>query len=389
MPEPDSTAIGRDESGRDLPGVLSGRRGTDARAEAPLAGATDADLVPEPPPPPSAWRASAAILVGTLLLIVATLVLNDRDAIIRTAIALIGLGALYRGYAALAHRWRGPLAQPALWLCTAWLILIALAAAFADFLPFAESTDPSNTLGQAGFQRPDLFSSHPLGTNKFALDLLGQSILGARVSLLTSLLAVLLSTVVGVVVGVLAGYFRGPVDLTVTIGTDSLLSFPPLILLVALAAIFGVPESVTEAVLTAGLALAVVGIPTMVRLARANAMVFVQREFVLASRSMGATGRRVMFKELLPNVLVPVASYGFIIVAVLIIAEGSLSFLGLGLQQPQPTWGNMIAEADLTVLRNHPHVALVPGIVMFLTVYAFNQVGEWAQGRWGAVDTRS
>jgi len=357
---------------------------------------TSTPSVPARPVQPGAQQTSPTIWRGTLQLVgglaavwAGCSTFSWVDALARAAVVLLGVGIAYRGFAQLARVWRGPSARPALWLCTAWLILVSAAALAADLLPLAESTSPSKTLGQAGYQRPDLFSSHPLGTNRFALDLLGQSIHGARVSLLTALFAVVVSTAIGVVIGVVAGYFRGPVDLVAGVGMDSLLAFPPLILLIALAAVFGVPDSVPDAVLKAGIALAIVGVPTMARLSRANAMVFAQREFVLAGRSMGASGRRIMFRELLPNVLVPVASYAFVIVAVLIIAEGSLSYLGLGLQQPQPTWGNMIAEADLQVLRQHPHVAMVPGAFMFLTVYAFNQVGEHAQQRWGGSDTRS
>ena len=115
---------------------------------------------------------------------------------------------------------------------------------------------------------------------------------------------------------------------------------------------------------------------------------FSQREFVLASRGMGAKDSRIVFRELLPNVLLPLVSYAFIIVAVLIIAEGSLSYLGLGLQQPQPTWGNMIGQADLTGLREDPHIALVPGVFMFLTVFAFNRIGERARGSWDSREVK-
>ena len=129
------------------------------------------------------------------------------------------------------------------------------------------------------------------------------------------------------------------------------------------------------------LALAALGIPTYIRLSRANTLVFVQREFVLAAKSMGARRSRIIFKELVPNVALPLVSYAFIIVAVLIVAEASLSFLGLGIQRPEPTWGNMIAAGQNDFDR-HPHLVFLPGIVMFLTVFSLNRVGEQARQLW-------
>jgi peptide/nickel transport system permease protein len=120
----------------------------------------------------------------------------------------------------------------------------------------------------------------------------------------------------------------------------------------------------------------------MIRLSRANTLVFAQREFVVASRAMGASDQRIIRRDILPNVILPLISFSFIVVAVLIVAEGSLAFLGLGLQQPTPTWGNMIAEADLTTIRQYPFIPLVPGMFMFLTVFSFNRIGERARSMW-------
>ena len=119
----------------------------------------------------------------------------------------------------------------------------------------------------------------------------------------------------------------------------------------------------------------------MARLARANTLTFAQREFVLAARSMGATNRRIIFRELVPNVVRPMLSYGFLIIAVLIVAEASLSFLGVGIQRPTPSWGNMIA-ANQEKFDEDPHLVFVPGAVMFLTVFAINRIGEKARQLW-------
>src|SRR5690606_32338829 len=109
---------------------------------------------------------------------------------------------------------------------------------------------------------------------------------------------------------------------------------------------------------------------SMIRMARANTLSFAQREFVVAAKAMGASAPRVMLRELLPNVLLPLASYAMVMISVLIVAEASLSFLGLGIQAPEPSWGNMIAEGQGDEFKEHPHIVLVPGTVLFLTVYS-------------------
>jgi peptide/nickel transport system permease protein len=354
-----------------------------------LAGKTAADEIIEPPLPEEKVLGTARLLLGVGLVVVGIVVmwlflapLGDTDGIVKVPMVLLGVALILTGlHYAFTAIW-GPRFETGFWLSVAWIVALTFAAVFAAWLPLAEHVDTTKTIAEPGNLRPDLFSEHPLGTNNFSLDLLAQSIYGARVSLLTSVFAVAISMTVGGLIGMFAGYFRGWSDTTIGVISDSLLAFPPLILLVALAAVFGQPDGVTDAIYKAGIALAIVGIPTSIRLARANTLVFAQREFVLASRSMGAKNSRIVLRELMPNVAIPLVSYGFIIIAVLIIAEGSLSFLGLGLQQPEPTWGNMIAEADLTTLRDDPHIALVPGAFMFITVYAFNRIGERARSKW-------
>lgn len=346
--------------------------------------ATEEILAPAP-----RTRGGQRVLVGVLTVVVGIVVtwlslvtFGDAEGIVKVPLCLVGVGAMLGGVHLVCTGIWGTQFETGFWLSVVWVIGLALAATFADLLPLAEHSDTAKTIAEPGKLRPDLFSEHPLGTNNFSLDLLAQSIYGARVSLLTAVFAVVISIIIGGAIGMLAGYFRGWADTGIGVLSDSLLAFPPLILLVALAAVFGIPDSVSDAIFKTGIALAIVSVPTMIRLSRANTLVFAQREFVLASRSMGASNMRIVFRELLPNVILPIISYAFIIVAVLIIAEGSLSFLGLGLRQPEPTWGNMIAQADLTTLRDHPHIALVPGMFMFITVYAFNRIGERARSAW-------
>jgi peptide/nickel transport system permease protein len=324
--------------------------------------------------------------VGPLWLVLA--IMNDIGPVLRILGGLIGLVCLHQACVQLGRGLWGPQFDAGLWLCIAWLALLVLAAVLADLLPLAEHQNASVTIGSPGNQGPDLFSRHPLGTNNLSLDLLARSIYGARVSLLTTLMAVMISLIIGVTVGMFAGYFRGAADATLGVFTDSALAIPPLILLLAIVTVFGVTYTVGDAILKTGVALAIVSVPTVIRLARANTLVLVEREYIYAARAMGAKHPRILARELVPNVIVPMVSYGLVIIAVLIVAEGSLAFLGLGLQQPKPTWGNMMAEGGLTELRRHPHIPLVPGVIMFLTVYSFNRVGERARRSWDRREAR-
>jgi peptide/nickel transport system permease protein len=308
--------------------------------------------------------------------------LGHAGGVVKVPAVGVGLLVVYRGYRLAGRAIWGPHWDAMFWLSCGWLATLVVAAAVADLLPLAEHADLTAAMSEPGNARPDLFSSHPLGTNKFSLDLLARSLRGARVSLSTASLAVVVALAVGGVLGVAAGFVRGWPDRLLGVLTDSMLAFPALVFLVALAAVLGTPTSAPEAVLKTGMALGIVAVPVMIRLARANTMAIAQSDFVTASTVLGATRRRIMAGDLIPNVALPLMSYAFVLVAVLIMAEGSLAFLGLGLQPPEPTWGNMIAEGGLKTLTEHPHIPLVPGGFMFATVVSLNLVGERATARW-------
>lgn len=332
---------------------------------------------------------AASLLAGGLVAYAGAVAADGAPGLLRVGVTLLGLAVAVNGLGRSLRAVRGRPVDLALWFSVVWLCGLALAALLADLLPLGNADDTTQTIGVAGYATPDLFSAHPLGTNGFGLDLLARSIYGARVSLLTVGVTVLVSLVVGGLIGMVAGYFRGWVDVVIGVFADAALVIPALVLLIAFAAVLGPSRTVPEAVLKSGAALAVVGIPTVIRLARANTMVHAQRESVTAARAMGARHRRIILRELLPNVALPLVSYAFIVAAVLIVAEGSLAFLGLGLQQPTPSWGNMIAEGGLRELRRHPHVPIVPGVFMFLTVFSLNIIGERARGRWDARDLKT
>ncbi|NLU84096.1 ABC transporter permease [Rhodococcus sp. HNM0569] len=282
---------------------------------------------------------------------------------------------MYSGASALARRRFGDSFDLIAWLCVVWLVVLTLAAVFAPLLPLPEHQDVSTTFGEATMARPDLTTDHPLGTNNFGLDLLARAIYGSRASLVVSIAAVVIGLVVGGALGIAAGYFRKGVDVVSGILTNSLLAVPPLVLLIALAAVL------EPNLRNLAFALSLLALPSMIRMARASTLTFVQREFVLAGKAMGASNLRIMVRELLPNVLLPLLSYAMVVVSVLIVAEASLSFLGLGIQPPEPSWGNMIAEGEGTTFERHPHIVLVPGFFVFMTVFAFNMLGEKARKR--------
>ncbi|MGI9824996.1 ABC transporter permease [Agromyces sp. Marseille-Q5079] len=174
---------------------------------------------------------------------------------------------------------------------------------------------------------------------------------------------------VGTALGLFAGYFRKGVDWSVTLVADVLLSFPALVLLLAITSIF------SPSVPTLLVGLALTSTPTFIRLARANTMAWSSREFVRAARNMGASDSRILLREILPNVVPTIAAYLPLVIAALIVAEGSLSFLGLGVPPPTPSWGGMI-NAGATEMRTSPYLVFVPATVLFLTVFALNQAGE-------------
>lgn len=341
-------------------------------------------IVPLGLPGTSRWSRPVQLLVGGLALIAGIALILAGTTILavelvmlgRATLVLVGVGLAYWGTVRLVRAAFGPATDVAFWLSVVWLVLLVAVVVLAPLLPLGEASNSAKALNDPVLARPGFFGDFPLGTNKLGLDLLARTIEGARVSLVVSLLAASLGLVIGGFFGLVSGYLRRWPDSVISIVTNVLLAFPPLVLLLALAAVL--PRTVRNQALALGLLV----IPVNIRLARAMSLSFAQREFVLAARAIGSTRRRIMFRELLPNVVVPLVSYGFIVIAMLIVAEASLSFLGLGIPPPEPTWGNMIAEGQNGVFEDNPHIVLVPATFLFLTVLSFNLVGERLRQRW-------
>ncbi len=253
----------------------------------------------------------------------------------------------------------------ALFLCAVgWIALIALAAALAGVLPIDSPTD----MDMLGKRAPPSLE-HLLGTDQLGRDMLSRLIYGARISLTVGLLAPVIGLVAGGCLGLLAGYFRGRLEALIVGGVDVLLAFPPLVFALAVTAYLG------QSVLNLTMVIGVLSIPAFTRVARAVTLSLSEREFVVAARALGATHSRILLHELLPNVALPLLAFFLLAVAVTIVVEGALSFLGLGVPPPAPSWGSMIGEGRES-LDIAPWLAFLPAGVMFATVLAFNIVGD-------------
>jgi len=315
----------------------------------------------------------ALVVIGILALVVAGWGLRSASAGIRILVAVVGGALLWRGLQVLGIRRYGPTFRLGLVAASAWLALVMFLAVFADLLPIEHWTKADISREALGL-RPGLRWPEVLGRTTNGYSELSHVIYGARTSLTIGVVAVAVGVLVGIVAGLFAGWYGRVIDGSITIATNTILAFPPLILILAIVAVYG------NTVRTLALGLAVLSIPTYTRLMRAQTLAIRQREYVQAADAMGASNSRLMWREVLPNAVLPVLSYSFIVVAVVIVAEGSLSYLGVGVPSPQPSWGGMIA-AGQRQMKINPHLVFVPATVMFLTVLSLNRFGEWVRKR--------
>ncbi|UGA45266.1 ABC transporter permease [Bradyrhizobium quebecense] len=250
------------------------------------------------------------------------------------------------------------------WCAIGWMVLVFAVAIFADLLPLPSPTDMDMLE-----RRAPVSAEHWLGTDGLGRDELSRLIYGARISLIVGLCAPMIGVTIGGALGILAGYFRGRFESFVVGGMDVLLAFPPLILALAVTAFLG------QSIFNLTCILGVLGIPAFMRVARASTLTLARREFVIAAQALGATHARILLRELLPNVMLPLLAFFLLGVAVTIVVEGSLSFLGLGVPPPISSWGSMIGEGRES-LDVAPQLAFIPAIAMFLTVLSFNLIGD-------------
>jgi peptide/nickel transport system permease protein len=246
-------------------------------------------------------------------------------------------------------------------------VLLSLMALMAIFAPYLGTVDPQALSPIKRLRWPS--AQYWFGTDMLGRDIYSRTIYGARISLTVGLCAPIIGLTIGGALGMLAGYFRGRFETLVVGSMDVLLAFPPLILALAVTAYLG------QSLLNLTLILGVLGIPAFMRVARATTLTLARREFVTAAQALGATHARILLRELLPNVLLPLLAFFLLGVAVTIVVEGALSFLGLGVPPPISSWGSMIGEGRES-LEIAPRLAFIPAVTMFLTVLSFNLVGD-------------
>ena len=270
----------------------------------------------------------------------------------------------------------------AFWISLLWIALVVFLAATAGWwhIPEPDKMDWNNLSARPGTRTEAVVLqgakaektsryTYRLGTDTMGRDLVSRSIYGARISLSVGLLAPLIGLLMGGFIGCLAGFYRGRLESLIAAIMDIILAFPGLVLLLAVTFYLG--ASLQNLILSLGF----LSIPAFCRVARAKTLTLSSLEFVQAARLTGAGNMVILLREIVPNVMIPVAIYALLVAAFMIMAEGALSFLGLGIPAPTPSWGAMIADGR-EVLDETPHVSMIPATIMFLTVISFNLIGD-------------
>jgi peptide/nickel transport system permease protein len=252
-------------------------------------------------------------------------------------------------------------------IALAGLIIIAIFLIVALAAPWLMPRDPNAIdLGQR-LRAPTL--EHPLGADNLGRDILSRIIAGSRVSLWVGIVSVGLSMAIGVTAGLIAGYRRGPTETVIMRLVDVFLAFPVIVLAIAIMAVRG--PGLTNVMV----ALAIVYWTTYARVTRSVALVIREEDYVLAARSTGVTNLRIMVRHILPNAIPPILVIASLGMGNAILAEAALSFLGLGIQPPQPSWGSMLSFG-MQFLRDAPYLSTFPGLAIFVTVLGFNLLGD-------------
>jgi peptide/nickel transport system permease protein len=255
------------------------------------------------------------------------------------------------------------------------LIFMVLAAVFGHLIYGVDPNAIDNVNWQGNPLAPGV-AAHPLGTDENGRDLLARLISGAQISLTVAVFAVLMEVSIGTVLGAISGYYGGWIDFVIMRFTDVVLSIPLLPLLLVLTAI--VSATSNKAALGFGVIVILIGgltWTTVARLVRASFLSLREREFAEAARAIGAGDRRIMIRHLLPNAVAPIIVQSTLEIANVIVVESTLSFLGFGIQPPQASWGNMLANAQSNITIA-PWVAIFPGLCIFVTVLAINYLGD-------------
>jgi peptide/nickel transport system permease protein len=256
------------------------------------------------------------------------------------------------------------------WICVGWIVLVALAATFASLLPL-----PNPTLGNYNsVQNAGPGWGHILGTDDLYRDIFSRLIYGARVSLVVGFGGALIGLIVGGIPAMISAYRRGRIDTALNTGSYVVLAFPAIVAVIAIVSFWG--KSMFKITLVIGLFAA----PLIFRVVRASTLSYATRDFVLAAKALGASDTRILAREILPNIMPTIVSFGLIAVATIVVLEGSLAFLGLSVAPPTPSWGNMLNEGSTLLTgakgQTNPWLVIFPATAMFLLLISLNVVAD-------------
>ena len=250
------------------------------------------------------------------------------------------------------------------------LAIVTILVLAVVFIPLFADLDPYTTDRAAGFNKPPS-DAHILGTDDVGRDLFARLLYGGRISLFVGITSTIISVLIGIPLGLIAGYFRGTAESIIMRTADAFMSFPSMVLILVLVAVFG------PSILTVTVVIGVLGWTAIAKLIYGNVLSIREREYIQAARAVGVSTKKILFSEVLPNAIPPVWANISFRVAGAILTESFLSFLGMGVQTPQASWGNIIfAAQNLLVLTARPWVWLPPGICIILVVIGFNFIGE-------------
>jgi peptide/nickel transport system permease protein len=256
------------------------------------------------------------------------------------------------------------------WICAGFIVLVTGLAIFASLLPL-----PNPDLGNYNsVQNGGPAWGHLLGTDDLYRDILSRLIYGARVSLVVGFGGALLGLIIGGIPAMISAYRRGRVDTILNTSSYVVLAFPAIVAVIAIVSFWG--HSLFKITLIIGL----FGAPVIYRVVRASTLSYATRDFVLAAKALGASDTRILTREILPNIMPTIVSYGLIAVATIVVLEGSLAFLGLSVQPPTPSWGNMLNEGSSLLTgakgQTNPWLVIFPAGAMFLLLFCLNVVAD-------------
>jgi ABC-type dipeptide/oligopeptide/nickel transport system permease subunit len=246
-------------------------------------------------------------------------------------------------------------------------ILLLIYVLTALLAPVLFPGNPSAPNLMKSLERPSL--EHPLGTDELGRSILGRIIYGSRVSLLIAVGVISVGLIIGIPLGLMSGYYGGKVDFGIQRVTDTMLAFPGFLLALAMVAVLGV--GLKNTVISIGISM----VPTYIRLVRGCVLSVKEEVYVEAARAVGTRDIAILFRHILPNVMVPITVQTSLGMGTAILFAAGLGFLGIGVQPPTPEWGTMLGSGRV-YLFNAPHVATIPGIAIFLAVLSFNLLGD-------------